>query len=220
MHILQDFTLVESLPVHYGKFLAQLRQERGLTQVQLAERARLSVDAVRLAEYAEHKRMFPRTFLSLLGSLHAARPLSNTELAHFGQWSGIAMEVLLSAIENATPAASRIVEYSDLPPLNASLNNAITACLLKVSQSQLADILYEVAQSITRAQIDNPLPPGTTKPTTVTGPGLLGLQHPADNGYSVRIYFEPRQPHSTDQPAPQPASPPVVTPEVKRRKAR
>jgi transcriptional regulator with XRE-family HTH domain len=194
MYIPQESAPVENLGMHYGKFLSQLRAERGLTQVQLAEQARVSVDAVRQAEYAEHKRMFPRTFLSLVTALHATQPLNNQDLAHFGEWSGMSMAVLHATIEQITPASKRIIDQPELPPISASLSNAITACLLKMSQAQLADVLYEVAQTLTRAQLQHPLPPGSVKPTTITGPGLLGLQHPDDNGYQVAVYFEPREP--------------------------
>ncbi len=203
--------------VHYGQFLAQLRAERGLTQSGLAESAAISLEAVKAAEKAAHRRMYPRTFLALMTALHRLKPLSGEQIAHFGVWSGISMEVLLAAIEHSVPASKRVASYAELPPLTPLLTNAIAACLLKLSQTQLSDILYEVSQTLTRAQLDTPLPKGEAKPTRVTGPGLLGLQHPEDNGYRVRIFFEPR---ASIAAAAQADPWPVVTPEVKRRKAR
>jgi hypothetical protein len=180
--------------MHYGKFLSKLRGDRGLTQAQLADEARVSRELITLAEKAECKRMFPRTFLSVFSTLCRHKQPTSEEFATYSQWSGISVEVLLAAYANAAPAAPRVSNVPDLPPLSPSLVNAMAACLLKMSQAQLADVLYEVAQTLTRAQLQHPLPPGSVKPTTITGPGLLGLQHPDDNGYQVTVYFEPREP--------------------------
>lgn len=190
--------------MNYGAFLAQLRQERGLTQTDLADASGISRETIAAAESTELKRMYPRTFLSLFTTLHRRKPLSNQEIAHFSEWSGITVEVLHTVMESVTPPARRTVDYPDLPPLNPSLTNAMAACLLKMSQSQLADVLYEVAQTLTRAQLEKPLPPGTAKPTTITGPGLLGLQHPDDNGYRVTVFFEPREELKPAASSPQP----------------
>lgn len=192
--------------MHYGDFLSQLRQDRGMTQSALATRAQVSVEAVRLAESAERKGMYPRTFLALIAGLHEVRPLSNTDLATFSQWSGMGIETLITALDQLTRPRDQQSAYADLPPLNPLLSNAIASCLLKMSQNQLADILYEVTQKLTRAQLEQPLPKGTAAPTTITGPGLLGLQHPEDNGYKVTVFFEPRpplvQPSQPEVPAP------------------
>jgi hypothetical protein len=190
--------------MHYGKFLAQLRAERGLTQAGLAEAAAISLEAVKMAEKSERRQMYPRTHLALLTTMHRLKPLDGEQIATFGAWSGIAMDVLLASLQHAVPAAKRAPNYAELPPLTPLLTNALAACLLKMSQTQLSDILYEVAQTLTRAQLNSPLPKGAAKPTTITGPGLLGLQHPEDNGYSVRVFFEPRTPAAA--PAPQPAT--------------
>ncbi len=195
--------------MHYGDFLTRLRGERGLTQIGLAEAASISLEAVKQAEKHAGRRMFPRTFLAIFNALYRLKPLSAEDISRFAEWSGIAIDVFLAAVDATTPHAKRIIEQPDLPPLNASLSNAITACLLKMSQAQLADILYEVAQTLTRAQIEQPLPPGTAKPTTITGPGLLGLQHPDDNGYRVTVYFEPRK----DLLEARPSRPPRIAPE-------
>lgn len=209
----QSTTCVRRFFMHYGQFLSHLRRDRGLSQSALAERARISVEAVRLAETAERKGMYPRTFLGLISALHSVRPLSTQDIPHFAAWSGMSVETLVAALDQLAAPPGQTSSYVDLPPLSPLLTNALAACLLKMSQTQLSDILYEVTRTLTRAQLERPLPRGTASPTTITGPGLLGLQHPEDNGYKVTVFFEPR--------------PPVVPPAAetaaaapKRRKAR
>jgi hypothetical protein len=189
--------------MHFGKELARFRGVRGLTQLDLAGSSQLSFAAVRAAELHPKKGMYPRSFMALAYGLASVTPLSKEEIATFAAWSGIEPSLFEAENHRASRIKARHIGSNELPAFQPVLLNAIAAALYRMSQTELADVIDSVTRALVNAQADHPLPPDQRQPTTITGPGLLGLKHPEHSGYQVTVYFEPAKPAEPGKQPPQ-----------------
>lgn len=106
----------DSRGMHFGRFLAKLRSDRGLTQQGLADRSRMSTPSIQRGESAEACPFRRSNATSILHALDSVAPLSQNDRENYLQMAGLeALAKMAADLE-----ARRVAELDDMKARVAS----------------------------------------------------------------------------------------------------